>query len=148
MATCKLFPSASDEAKHTVDHLADHNKENNHTNAYITTPSTTVNLPKQPINDVLLKISIATEANAELPFLTDEDVTTLLSNCKHVTFLSHGNILAILQNKTPSDEPYDNVSDIFRSTNDILYSSPYNEIVVSNIIPKNCNGKINQTIYV
>ena len=80
--TRKLFPSASDKAKHTVYHLADHNEENEHTNTHST--SATVNLPKQHFNDVLLEIPIATEFNTELPFLTDDDVTTFLDNCKHV----------------------------------------------------------------
>ena len=57
----------------------------------------------------------------------------------------------MLQDKTPSDKPsdelYDNVSDILRSTYDILYNSSSNEIAVSYIIPANCYGRINQTIY-
>ena len=88
LATRKLFPSAFSKAKHNVDHFADHTKENDHTNAYSTTPSTTVKLPKLHINDVLLEISIATELNAELPFLTYEGVTTFLDNCKNVQFKS------------------------------------------------------------
>ena len=47
-----------------------------------------------------------------------------------------------------SDKPYDNVTDILCSANDILYSSPSNEIVVRNIIPTYFNDRIIQTIYV
>ena len=138
----KLFPLTSNKAKHTIDYLADHNKENEHTNAHSTTPSTTINLPKQNINDVLLEIPIATEANSELSFLTDEDVTTFLDNSKYVQFSNLDT-----PSDEPSGEPYDNVSDILCLTYDSLYSSPSNEIIVSNIIPTNCNGRINQTIY-
>ena len=39
---------------------------------------------KQHINDVLLEIPIAADMNAELLFLTNEDVKTFLDNCKTV----------------------------------------------------------------
>ena len=147
MATHQLFPPATDKAKQTVNHPVTYNKENEHTNAFSITTSTTNNFPKQNISDVLLGISNSTEANAELPFLTDEDITTFLDNCKNVQCSNVDNIVAMLQEKTLSDEtsnqPYDNVSNILRSTNDILYSSLSNEIAVSNTEPTNCNGRTN-----
>ena len=87
--------------------LAGHNKENEHNKCLQYYTIKTVNLPKQHNNDVLLDIPNVTEVNAELPFLTEEEVTDFLDNCKNARFLNLDNNVAMWQDKTPSDKQFD-----------------------------------------